>query len=513
MKLLPAKFILKGILFACITGFLFATFQTLPKNREEHWNWKEIDHENITFPDWFKFGVATSEYQLSGNKNSTDPKKIIDSNWAIFERTKDWFGNPYTPAAGKGVDHWSLFKQDIQLVKNLGVTVYRLSLDWARIEPQQGVINTRALKHYHNLFDECAKNGITPIVTLHHFVEPAWFTKKGGFEKEGNIQYFVSFALQMVKEFSSKVSTWATINEPGVYAVMGYIFGDFPPGKRLRFAQAGRVIENLLKAHLNVYKAIKDLPEGNKLEVGIVHNIVQFDPYHPNNPIERWFTGYLNHIFSDAILTALKTGTFSFSTPLTTIYWHNPALVSSYDFFGLNYYSHVLFNILHPYEPVFRPETDEVKTDLQYGLYAEGLYRAIKAASSLNVPIYITENGLADAKDILRDRWYRRYLYATHKAIQDGYDVRMFCAWSLMDNYEWNHGYDKQFGLYHVDRTTQKRTLRPGAEYFKQVATKHHLKPPAKKETSREQNVSNTSFIEEPFFGINEMGSTEIIAS
>ena len=126
----------------------------------------------------------------------------------------------------------------------------------------------------------------------------------------------------------------------------------------------------------------------------------------------------------------------------------------------------------NPSGPQFRPEDKEVPTDMYYGIYAEGIYRVVKEVAKIGKPIFVTENGLADAKDDRRDLWYRRYLYAISKAIEEGVDVRMFCAWSAFDNFEWNLGYGPQFGLYKVDRNTYERTLKAGAEYFRELAHK-----------------------------------------
>jgi beta-glucosidase len=453
--------------------------------QELRWNWCVIDLETIAFPAGFKFGVATSEYQISGNYCFYAGEKQKDcplSNWSQFEKLKTPAGKPRVDPVGKGVNHWEKFKEDVQLIKNLGVTVYRCSIDWARVQPHEGYFDTVALQHYHELFDELAKNNIEVMVTLHHFVNPLWFENKSAFEREENISYFIEFAKRVFTEFNTKVSYWCTINEPGVYAAQTYITNTFPRPSHSRLGfpcnlkrgaclyGAALVTKNLMLAHIKTYQALKALPGGKNAQIGIVHDIIQFEPYHAHNWLERQVARFLGHYYCDAITQFLLSGKLKLTTYTSSVRLEYTGIRDTQDFIGLNYYSHILINWRDFSMPYVRP--CDIKTDMYYSMYPEGIYRAIQDLSKLKKPIFITENGLADAHDKNRELWYKRYLYAVSKAIQEGADVRMFLAWSLFDNYEWNLGFAKKFGLYSVDQTSYKRTLKDGARYFQKIAIK-----------------------------------------
>jgi beta-glucosidase len=282
----------------------------------------------------------------------------------------------------------------------------------------------------------------------------------------------------MVKELGNKVMLWATFNEPGVYVFQSYIRGVWPPGK-IGINRAGQVIKNILQAHVSTYQAIKELPGGADIKVGIVHSVTQFEPHNPNSLLERTAAKYMNHMFHDAITEFFATGNLNFYVPmLAHISYINTQGTKSLDFFGINYYSHVLiqadlFN--RKFGQAFRD--GEIKTDMPYCIYAEGLYRAIKdiserIAESQQIPIYITENGIADYKDDRRELYIKQYIYALYKALCDGYDVRGYFYWSFLDNFEWDHGYGQKFGLYEVDMQTQKRKLRQGSKAYVDILQK-----------------------------------------
>lgn len=453
--------------------------------KELRWNWDTIDTDSVVFPEGFQFCVATAEYQVSGSEcyyTGAKRQDCPESNWSHYEEK-----NPAIESSGKGADHWNNYKEDVQLIKQLGVTVYRCSLDWSRIQPREGFYDPAAIQHYRDLFDELKRNNITPMVTLHHFINPSWFEDKGAFEKEENITHFVDFARHMFNEFKNNVPYWCTINEPGVYAAQTYIMGQFPrpPGTSLGFPcnvmktgcfyGAALVTKHLMMAHIATYNAIKALPGGSDAQIGIVHNIIHFEPYHPGNWLESIISRTLSHVYSKSITQFLLTGSLIFKTPFAKITFDYPAIRDAQDYIGLNYYSHILIKWSDPLRLTLRPEDGELSTDMHYGIYPEGLYRALKELAPIGKPIYITENGLADSTDALRQLWYKRYLYAVSRAIQEGVDVRMFCAWSLLDNFEWNLGYKKKFGLYAVDPVTYKRRLKRGAEYFRKIAQRQSL--------------------------------------
>ena len=430
--------------------------------KETRWDWNKINLDSITFPKSFIWGTATASHQVEGN---------CKNNWSEFEMGFKNNGKPNIKDAqisGLACDHWQRYKSDIELIKSLGVKHYRFSLEWSKIEPELGVFNDEALNHYSDVIDELLKNNIEPVITLHHFSHPIWFDKLGAFEKEKNISHLVSFCDKVFSHYSNRVKYWCTINEPGVVAIQGYFTGMFPPGET-NGQKAGEVYKNLLESHVQIYKSLKKLPNGNSVKIGIVKNINQFDPWNRYNIFDWLFTFAMNHVFNWAPINFFKTGKLKFRVP--GLIWNshiNKDAVKSLDFFGLNYYSHnhIRFNPFSKDYSDLMYKKNDIMTDMPYTIYAEGIYRAIKLVSKLNLPIIITENGVADKEDSIRSEYIKKYLFAVSKSIKDGYNVVGYYYWSLMDNFEWAFGYDMRFGLFEVDFKNQKRTLKKGAKAY-----------------------------------------------
>jgi beta-glucosidase len=211
------------------------------------------------------------------------------------------------------------------------------------------------------------------------------------------------------------------------------------------------------------------LPGGEKSEIGLVKNMMQLDAYRKWNILDQFIKFNADNVYNEVLLRLFKTGKYKFYMPgFVDFEGEIPDAPKTLDYIGLNYYSHYAFkftgNLEESLEPL--PYPGEPMTDMDYTIYPEGIYRAIKRIAKLDVPIIITENGIADAKDDRRAQFIDRSLYAVSKAIEDGYDVRGYYYWSLMDNFEWNLGYGKRFGLYEVDFKTKKRTLREGAKEY-----------------------------------------------
>jgi beta-glucosidase len=373
--------------------------------------------------------------------------------------------------SGLACDHWNRYPEDIELMKELGVDAYRFSVSWSKIMPQKGVVDTSALNHYKNVCDSLLAQGIKPMVTFHHFTHPLWFQEMGAFEKEENIKYFVDFSETVYLALQGRVKEFCTINEPSVYIFDAYFAGNFPPGYT-NPELAALVLENLIKAHVQVYQRIKSLPGGEFTKIGLVKNMMQMDPMSEWNLLDHVMKYFADANYNEVVLETFKSNHYSFVMP--TMVNHKSVIEGaneSLDFIGLNYYSHYAFDFTgdldESLEPL--PYPNEVMTDMDYGIYPEGIYRAIKRISKLGVPIIITENGLADDKDNRRAGFIDTYLYAVSKAIADGYDVQGYYYWSLMDNFEWNFGYGPRFGLYHVDFDTQERKLTSGARKYIEI--------------------------------------------
>jgi len=450
----------------CVFILLFLIF-FLPlifhfKYKEIRWDWGNIDISKISFPKSFIWGTATASHQVEGNCNN---------NWSKFEKGYKYDGSPNIKDAqfsGLACDHWNRYKEDIKLISELGVTHYRFSLEWSKIEPEMGKYDNKAIQHYSDVIDELIKNNIDPVITLHHFSHPLWFDEIGAFEKESNISYLVSFSKKVFDCYSDRVKFWCTINEPGVVSMQGYFTGMFPPGIE-NSQKSAKVFKNLLESHIQIYHALKRRQNGSNVKIGIVKNINQFEPWRRYHISDWIFSLLMNHIFNWATIKFFKTGKLKFRAPFLMWLTHiNLKSKDSLDFFGLNYYSHnhIKFSPFKKDYFELKYYSSDTMTDMPYTIYGEGIYRAIQLVSSLNVPIIITENGVADKDDKIRSEYISKYLYAVDKSIKDGYNVVGYYYWSLMDNFEWAFGYDMRFGLYSVNFNTQERKLREGSKTF-----------------------------------------------
>jgi len=431
---------------------------------EPNWDWDQIDLDDLNFPPDFLWGSATAAHQVEGGNDN--------NNWSRWEKQVDAKGCPRVHEGvpcGRAVEHWERYPEDIALMRDtLHLQSYRFSVEWSRIEPSPGVYDEVAIAHYHDVIDRLIAAGIAPMVTLHHFTNPLWFEDIGAFEKEENLKHFVRFATRMFQEYGDKVPRWCTINESGPYSVMGYGLGVFPPGVK-NYQRMAHVLHHLMLAHVQVYDAIKAMPGGDQVEVGLVKNIFQFDPYRRWNLLHWILCRNMESAYNESILGFFRDGVFRIVIPTKArLVSEHPEAVGKADFMGLNYYSNLLISAFMKKEPPFEPNmrTGQVATDMPYAIYAEGFYRAIQQLSTLGKPIIVTENGIADDRDDRRAIWIRRYLYAMSKAMEEGCDVRGYHYWSLLDNFEWAEGYQMRFGLIGVDYETQERQPREGSKAY-----------------------------------------------
>ena len=436
---------------------------------EINWNWNKIDTQNIHFPNSFAWGTATAAHQVEGNNTN--------NNWYDWEHQLDENNQPRIHNGDKSIlaaDHWNRYPDDIKLMKDLGVNHYRFSIEWSKIEPQNGNYNVESIQHYRDLCDSLIKNNITPVVTLHHFTHPTWFEKLGAFEKKENIDHFIEYSEYAFNNLKDLVPIWCTINEPSVFVSQGYFNGIFPPGKK-NPVLAATVLENLLFAHTKTYRHLKSLNGGDKAQIGLVKNIFQFDPLRRWHILDWAFSKVLNNVFTHSTLDYFKKGYSTFSLPgMVKKHMENNDAVGAMDFIGLNYYSRMHVkgqaNLTEPF--VFEKRAKDIQTDMDYALYPEGFYEALHTISTLKKPIYVTENGVADQGNNIREIFIKRYLYALNKGLQDGLDIRGYFYWTLMDNFEWAEGYKMKFGLYEVDFKTQERTLRESSNLFAKMVKK-----------------------------------------
>jgi beta-glucosidase len=420
------------------------------------------------------WGTAISEYQVSGSKICKH------SNWSNWEQKRIHRNHPTildNDWSLEACNFWDNYEYYIELLQELGCNSFRFSIEWTVIEPECGNFSQEALDHYIELCNALINAGIEPIVTLHHFTHPAWFENIGGFTKEKNIKYFVRFSKYVFHALQDRVRLWCTINEIGPFVFMGYIMGSFPPGVH-NLHMAARVMRTMLKAHCRVYKALKKMSLNPETHIGLVHQYCTFEPHDTSllgkcNLLEQVPAYFMTYVFNSAILHFLRTGVLFPHNPLLRL--NIPDAPQCFDFIGLNLYSRIVLKShlkqcikTRDFSDIVKPmgRNGELMTDMPYPICPESLYNAIVDLSSLNVPIYITENGLADAQDNRRGLFITAYLKELARAIKDGYDVRGYFFWSLIDNFEWAEGYSKKFGLYRYNPLTGIGELKDGAKVY-----------------------------------------------
>lgn len=403
------------------------------------------------FPEGFYWGAATAAYQVEGFNENTD--------WAKAAKAGR------VPPGGRLADHYHRYEADFDLAKELGHNAHRFSVEWARIEPREGEFDQKEIEHYRQVLKALKKRKIEPLVTLWHFTLPIWFSEQGGFERSDAPEVFARYCAKVVEELGEYCSNFATINEPNVYATHGYLYGAWPPFKRLRigFKTIGkedgtsdrarplarfkhlftyrRVAKQLIKSHRAAYDAIKDIaPDVN---VSLVKHVHYFEAD------QKW-----RHKLYARIMIYFQTVSF-----LNQIKDH-------LDMIGLNYYRHTKFgdrkNYLH--------------TDMDWNAYPSGIYGALKMLKKYNLPILISEAGLADEDDDLRAQYITVQIQGVARAIKDGVDVRGHMYWSLLDNYEWALGVSKRFGLVAVDYRTLERTTRASAYVYRDIIRDNAIK-------------------------------------
>ena len=410
-------------------------------------------------PKDFLYGAATSAHQVEGGNNYND--------WATFE------SKPGNISDGKSsewaADHWNRVTEDIGLLSSMGANAYRFSIEWSRVEPTQGIWDEQAWAHYANEIQQLRHAGIEPMVTLLHFTLPDWLARKGGLVAKQFPEYFARFASEAVHRFADQVDLWCTINEPNVQMYQSYVKGVWPPGIK-DTTQASLVFAGLVRAHAAASNEIHRVDQDSK--VGVAMSLIVFDPDRRWSVLD-WVAAHeadkgFNWAFYDSILS----GNISFHLAgFPEIEESLPELKGSADFFGINYYRRNMVRFT-PSAPglVTLQQGPGKLSDSGVEVYPEGLLRLLRRVwHRYGLPIYITENGVADSTGLLRPEYLRSHLYATSMAMDEGIRVLGYFHWSLLDNFEWAEGYAYRFGLYSVDFETFERTPGPAVEEFRRL--------------------------------------------
>ncbi len=397
----------------------------------------------------FLWGVATSAFQLEGSSNA---------DWASWDEILS--------AKPEITHHYELYREDLELLQNLGVNAYRFSLEWSRIQLREDVWDAAAIAHYEEIVDILRRNNIEPVVTLHHFTHPLWFIKKFPWHEDESVDKFNSYVKRIVSAISD-VKYWITFNEPYVLVLAGYFEGCTPPG--IRNVPLGiKALTNILRAHALAYDIIHDrFPDA---QVSVAHNMAALAPWKRWNPLDKLLALIAKNFYNRSLLDAFHTGILKINFPFHRE-WEIPVPIrGKLDFFGVNYYTriHMRFN---PFKKMgiemrHRDIDGHGLTDMGWEIHPRGLEKVLRYASKLNVPLIITENGIATRDSQKKINFMQRHIDVIEKCKLDGMDIRGYFYWSLIDNYEWLQGLDARFGLYHVDFNTLRRMPTNAAAYY-----------------------------------------------
>ena len=409
----------------------------------------------LKFPSRFLWGAATSAHQIEGNNHN---------NWSVWElenakslaksaeyKLADLPGwaevsaaatDPDNYVSGEAIDHYSRYKLDLAIAEKLHLNAFRFSIEWSRIEPQEGIWDREAIDHYRDYIREIKRRGMEPLPTLYHWTVPVWFQEKGGFERSSNVKFFARYAEKVIDEYHQDIRYITTINEPDTVISHGYITLDHPPQQR-SFLKAFIVYRNLMKAHKVVY--VYAHKKSRRLKVGFTKSYA-------------WVRAG-----DERALTRLA---------VRVDFWLRDDLVIRYvrhklDFLGVNYYfsdQHIGARIVNEQENL---------NDLGWEMRPSDLKHVLVRLGKWKLPILITESGVADRHDTYRKQWIAQSLAAVAAARQAGVDVIGYLHWSLFDNFEWAYGRWPRFGLIEIDYANdKKRIVRPSGIWYGKLVKK-----------------------------------------
>lgn len=393
------------------------------------------------FPEALSLGAASAATQIDGD--------CKNSNWY------DWYQKGRILDGSDpdvATQHRKFLREDTELMADMGIRHYRFGLEWARIEPREGVFSQEEFEKVREEILLLREKGIAVLLTIHHFSNPLWFEKKGGFLSPDCLPIFLRLSEKTVENLGDLVSEYITINEPNVYAVSGYLGGGFPPGEN-SYSKALRVMKNMGACHRRAYETIHTIRKRmgfTDTKVGFAHHMRAFAPYQAKNPWHRLCAGLSEYLFQTKISKDYLLGTA-----------RDPG--QYVDFLAVNYYSRTaskgFADGTFPGVPV---------NDLGWEVYPQGIVYCCERLHKFlpELPIYITENGTADNTDAFR----RRYLYEHLRALsQSGLPVTRYYHWCFVDNFEWLEGFSARFGLVELNTETMKRTIKKSGLFYRQM--------------------------------------------
>ena len=408
--------------------------------------------KEFLFPQDFLWGAATAAHQVEGNNINTD-------SW-VLEYLPDTI---YAEPSGDAIDHYHRYASDIALLADLGFNAYRFSIEWARIEPEQGEFSMAVLEHYRRMLAACHEHGITPMVTFHHFTSPRWLIRQGGWLDEKTPERFARYCERTTKHLGDLIGAACTLNEANIAMVLSkllpfdmqkeawwgtaaQVFGVEPERLGLyQFVSNPRMREIIMQAHRRAFEVLHAGP--GSFPVGMTLAMLDIQSVEGGQARAAEYRRDINEVY----LEQLRRD----------------------DFVGVQTYSRMRVGP----QGMLQPDAGAELNQMGEEFYPEALLGTIQqAAAATNLPIYVTENGLSGTDDTRRVEYIQRALRCVVESLISGIDVRGYFCWSAFDNYEWISGYRPQFGLIAVDRKTQQRTPKPSAHWLGAVAQKNKIK-------------------------------------
>ena len=398
-------------------------------------------------------GTATAATQIEGGDEN--------NNWARFAADGK-VDDGTSPVRAN--DHYNRFREDIDLMAEMGLEIYRFGIEWSRVEPARGEYSDEALAHYREEIEYMLSKGIRPMLTLHHFTTPLWFEDMGAWESPESVGIFLALVDKVVAALGDLVSDYITINEPNVYATNSLFYGIWPPEKK-SIGSLVRAFSNMTAAHVRAYSLIheKRAAMGKSREetlVSFANHLRVFEPKNKKNLWHRLAAKLAEYLFQGAITKAMMTGKCVF-----------PVLRRSgvkrgkyYDFIGINYYTR---STCEGIADGVHEGSD--KNDLGWEIYHEGLIRLsekLSAAYGEEYPIFVTENGTCDNTDSFRSR----FIYDQLKLISETDNrIERYYHWSFIDNFEWREGESARFGIVRCDYETQTRAVKDSGKLYSSI--------------------------------------------
>jgi len=422
---------------------------------------------NKEFPKGFLWGAATSAHQVEGNLNNDwiqwekdNAERLAKGSGDKWEKwQQDKFPEMFSTEnyiSGRACDQYNRYEEDFDLAKVGGHNAHRFSIEWSRIEPEEGKFNEKEIEHYRKVLLALRARGIEPFVTLWHWPNPIWVGQMGAWKNKDTSRYFLRYAERVFTEYKDIVKFWMPFNEPGTEVSLGYMLGNQPPGIKSKIS-ANAAFKNLMYAQKNIYSLAKSVSPD--FQIGCSHFMFDIKPYN-RLPWNILAAKLMDYFANDRFFN-----TFNDSCDFLGVQYYQPFLVNAKlggKFFGL-------------FE---NKKNIEKQSDLGWQIFPEGIYNVLKRAAKAGKPIYITENGIADAKDDRRPAFIKDHLEFVYKAIEEGIDIRGYFHWSLLDNFEHveMRGFWPRFGLIEIDYKTLERKPRKSFYAYKEIIERNGLK-------------------------------------